>query len=470
MTAVAWSPNGTLLASGDSVGNIQIWDPNSRRPRRSFRANCGSIKSLAWSPDSRVLLCGGADGTVRAWDIKNDFQEHVVLLPLWGSAGPGIAVSSAGDYRGPAEIADHLVYVVETTDSQMTLSPADFKSQYGWVNEPWQVGLYKPGAEKVERIYVNAASEGPYDGKTWATSFSDLQDALSIAQPNAEVWVAAGVYTPDRGTGARTASFHMKNGVRLLGSFAGTETSSYQRNPNKNETILSGDLKEDDGPDFANYDENSYHVVTSDGTEPNAVLDGFIITGGNANGPKEYNLHNGGGMFTGGGSLTIIRCIFKNNSAIGDGGGMHNEGGGPRLVDCEFNGNLAERGGGGMYNTECSGNYRPNLTRCTFVSNCSKGMGLAAGGGGGICNANNGSPILADCIFINNSAITDGGGMYNVNGSGPILTNCTFNGNTAEGGGGLYQGAGETKLIHCTFHSNSGGWAGAAGFTAAGRP
>jgi len=281
-TAVAWSPNGTLLASGDSVGNIQIWDPNSRQPRRSFRANCRSIKSLAWSPDGRVLMCGGADGSARAWDARNDFQEHVVLLPLWGSAGPGIAVSSAGDYRGPAEIADHLVYVVETTDGQMTLSPADFKSQYGWVNEPWQVGLYKPGAEKIERIYVNAASEGPYDGKTWATAFSDLQDALSIAQPNAEVWVAAGIYTPDRGTGARTASFYLKNGVRLLGGFSGTETSSYQRDPNNNETILSGDLKGDDGPDFAKNGENSYHVVTSDGTKPNAVLDGFIITGGNA--------------------------------------------------------------------------------------------------------------------------------------------------------------------------------------------
>ena len=136
LTAVAWSPDGTLLASGNSLGNIQIWDPNSRQPTRSFGANCGSISSLAWSADGRVLLCGGADGSARAWDARNDFQEHVVLLPLWGSAGPGIAINREGDYRGPPGIAEHLIYLVSTERGQETLKSADFKSRFGWVNEP----------------------------------------------------------------------------------------------------------------------------------------------------------------------------------------------------------------------------------------------------------------------------------------------------------------------------------------------
>lgn len=284
-TAVCWSPDGTFLASGDSVGKIRLWDTKSRRPSHSFVADCKSISSLAWSPDGRVLLCGGADGTVRVWDTNKDYQEHVVLLSLWGSVGPGIAINANGDYRGPSDIADHLVYAVRTADAQLTLSPAYFQSQYGWINESWQVGLYKPGAENLERIYVNAASEGPYDGKTWETAFSDLQNALSIAQPDTEIWVAASIYRPDRGTGACTASFQLKSGVRLLGGFTGTETSSYQRDPNTNETILSGDLKGDDGPGFAKSDENSYHVITATRAESDMVLDGVIITGGNANGP-----------------------------------------------------------------------------------------------------------------------------------------------------------------------------------------
>jgi hypothetical protein len=37
-------------------------------------------------------------------------------------------------------------------------------------------------------------------------------------------------------------------------------------------TILSGDLNDDDGPDFANNWDNSYHVVTGNGTDATAIL------------------------------------------------------------------------------------------------------------------------------------------------------------------------------------------------------
>ena len=54
------------------------------------------------------------------------------------------------------------------------------------------------------------------------------------------------------------------------------------RNPNIYETILSGDLAEDDEPNFVNNSDNSYHVVTGSGTNSTAILDGFTITAGNA--------------------------------------------------------------------------------------------------------------------------------------------------------------------------------------------
>jgi hypothetical protein len=372
LTAVCWSPDGRFLACGDSLGKIRIYDLDSQQWRRSFLSGGGPVSSLVWSSDGRVVLCGGADGTVRAWDAMRDFDDHVILLPLQHGAGPGVAISAAGDYRGPPGLADQIVYAVQTRDGQLTLSLADFKSRFGWVNEPWQVGLFAPGVERVERIYADSRSGKSQDGKTWATAFSDLQAALSIAQSNTEIWVAAGVYKPDRGTGARTASFHLKNGVRLLGGFAGTETSSDQRDPNSNETILSGDLKGDDGPEFVNNDENSYHVVTSIRTEPNAVLDGFIITGGNANGPNKGFYRLGGGLYnTGRASPTIMNCIFRNNFANQLGGGICDHYGGTMtLTDCEFIGNSSQENGGAMYNL---GSGRPKLTNCVFRGNSAVG-------------------------------------------------------------------------------------------------
>ena len=124
-------------------------------------------------------------------------------------------------------------------------------------------------------LLVDAGAEG--DGPGWARGHRDLQDALAAAKPGTEIWVAAGTYKPDRGTGDRTASFQLKSGVALYGGFAGGETRRDQRDAKKNKTILSGDLKGDDGPDFAQNDENSYHVVTARRTDRTAVLDGFII-------------------------------------------------------------------------------------------------------------------------------------------------------------------------------------------------
>ena len=478
-TALAWSPVDTLLASGDSTGNIHIWDTDSRKLKRFFQANCGSIISLAWSPDGRILICGGDDGTARAWDVKNDFQEYLVLLPLWGSAGPGIAISREGDYRGPPGIADHLVYIVSTERGQETLTPADFKSRFGWVNEPWQVGLFSPGLEQVQRIYVKADAKPPYDGNSWDSAFNDLQDALKMAQPNTEIWVAAGVYKPDRGTGAREASFYLKNGVRLFGGFSGTETSIAHRDPNRNETILSGDLKGDDAPDFVNYDDNSYHVITSIYTEPNAVIDGFVVFGGNADGPAEGEHRHGGGMYNANGRPTVMNCIFRYNSAIWLGGGMFNSYGGQMgqtLTDCSFIGNRvigqapSGGGGGGMSNL---GSTRPTLINCIFRANSSGDCG------GGLhmqsdytilinCTFINNSAVSAgavyvsgtssfnNCIFIGNSSKSYGGALYNGSKSTPTLYNCTFLNNSAKVHGGAISNEGSlTNLINCRFLGNS---------------
>jgi len=452
-TALAWSPDGALLASGDAVGKIRIWDPKSRRLTRSFAANCGPISSLAWSADGRVLICGGADGTARALDAKNDFQEHVVLLPLWGSAGPGIAVNREGDYRGPPGIAENLLYVASTGQGQDTLTPADFKSRFGWVNEPWQVGLYAPGAEPVKRIYVKASAQPPYDGNSWGTAFSDLQDALSVAQPDTEIWVAAGTYTPDRGTGARQASFRLKNGVRLFGGFTGTETSIGHRDPNWSETILSGDLKGDDGPNFANNDENSYHVLVADNTNPSdTVLDGFVITGGNANGPGPKDRHNpnhdGGGLLDA--HLTLIQCTFKYNSALREGGGIHGLGQ-SILQNCTFIGNRGVTGGA----IHSTGGSRAIVLACTFRGNTSAYCG-------GAIHSENSELALIDCIFVGNSAERGGAISTSDFRSGAVtsLTNCRFVGNSVQlEGGAIYCREEEGKLTrlrltNCTFSGN----------------
>jgi len=95
--------------------------------------------------------------------------------------------------------------------------------------------------------HVRSDAGGANTGQSWADAFTDLHDALTAAQPGDEIWIAAGVYTPDRGTGDRAMTFRLASGVGHYGGFAGWETSREQRDWLTNETILSGDLAGDDG-------------------------------------------------------------------------------------------------------------------------------------------------------------------------------------------------------------------------------
>ena len=93
---------------------------------------------------------------------------------------------------------------------------------------------------------------------------------------------------------------------------------------------LSGDLVGDDGPDFENNLDNSYHVVTGNDADKTAVLDGFVIIAGNATEP--FSNDRGGGLHAEDASAAIRSCVFKTNTAE-RGGGAYTNGGHPSFLD-----------------------------------------------------------------------------------------------------------------------------------------
>lgn len=67
VTALAFSPDGKILASGSSRGKILIWDLASRR-LLSVIGTRGWQSALVFAPDN-ITLASLAEGTVRLWDI-----------------------------------------------------------------------------------------------------------------------------------------------------------------------------------------------------------------------------------------------------------------------------------------------------------------------------------------------------------------------------------------------------------------
>ncbi|HVZ93098.1 MAG TPA: hypothetical protein VG797_01165, partial [Phycisphaerales bacterium] len=192
-------------------------------------------------------------------------------------------------------------------------------------------------------IYVNAAATGAKTGVSWPDAMDDLQAALEVAQAGDEIWVAAGLYTPAPAGGPREASFTLVSATGLYGGFTGVETARDQRDPASHPTILSGDLNQDDEPDFVNRDDNAYHVVVSLDTDPSTVFDGFVVSGGQADGPgfgaSPESMDQGSGLNVYGGRLTVSRCTFTDNWAFNHGAINHHGVGASVVRDCTFIGN-----------------------------------------------------------------------------------------------------------------------------------
>jgi hypothetical protein len=280
----------------------------------------------------------------------------------------------------------------------------------------------------VNRIFVDVTKIAApiQNGNSWATAYGNLQTGLSAAaavvvSAPAEVWVAQGTYKPTTTT-TRTVYFDIPSSVKVYGGFAGTENALNDRNFRTNTTILSGDIGT---VNLAS--DNSYHVVTFDGSSNTTVLDGFTITGGYANfdprrvvnapiaaPPTTSTIETGGGIVVqNAGSPMIANCTIVNNAALTGGGIYIGDASLPKIVACKIMSNQATFGAGvyfqdgsngSLSNSLISGNRgigavynntsNPTITNCTIAGN--------GGYNGGIFNSAS-QPIVKNSIIWNNS-------------------------------------------------------------------
>jgi hypothetical protein len=239
--------------------------------------------------------------------------------------------------------------------------------------------------------YVDCNARYPSErGESWEAPTQSLQAAIDLVADagGGEIWIKAGVYKPAGDN--RETTFLLKPNVTLLGGFRGTESDASQRNPKANRTILSGAIGK------ATDSDNCYHVVTG---ASGCLVDGVIISKGNANGLTGNGVGAGLLLPKGTADFVLANCTFEKNKASWQGGGVFAD------------------------NTSLA------LTNCMFFSN-------AANSGAGLATKGDTALRVVDTFFSSNFSTHSGGAIELQPETEAFIGGCSFMYNRTEGSGG----------------------------------
>lgn len=370
---------------------------------------------------------------------------------------PTIALGTMGNLRlkvGSPAIDAGIVIGTLDTDLDGNTRPAGSWYDMGAYEFPCPVGNI---------IYVNAGATGNNTGISWADAFTDLQSALSSTCSGfTEIWVAKGTYKPSKDpfgnsnpVDARDKTFYIKDGLKLYGGFAGTETRIGDRQITDNISILNGDIN-NDGIDMG----NSFHVVlaVAPGIDGKGILiDGFTIIGGVARGfdsgitVNGINiLHSdGGGIYVYGGNNVISNTSFTGNLSTNVGGGIYLRSGTNTLTNNSLSDNFAFNKGGGIYTNWSTNNLINNRL-----------FGNASYQGGGIY-IERGINTFTNNVLSGNYASSQGGAIYSDFGSNTFWNNILSGNLATSNGGGILIAGGSNHLTNNSLSGNSAGEGGA---------
>jgi WD40 repeat protein len=94
LTALAVSPDGQWLACADGNG-ISIWDPASGALSWRFEGHTKEVRSVAFSPDGSLVASGSLDGLIKVWSVMGEQAQSPASEPA----------SPSGIFRRPAAAA-----------------------------------------------------------------------------------------------------------------------------------------------------------------------------------------------------------------------------------------------------------------------------------------------------------------------------------------------------------------------------
>ena len=79
-SAVAFSPDGSLIAVGTGSSNVTIWNVADGSPSQTLRGASYAVRAVAFSPDGKLVAAAGSDSSVHVWQVSGGLAQASYFL------------------------------------------------------------------------------------------------------------------------------------------------------------------------------------------------------------------------------------------------------------------------------------------------------------------------------------------------------------------------------------------------------
>jgi hypothetical protein len=389
-------------------------------------------------PSDPVNSSGGWLGTVE--EVSSDQVHASLIITINPDSSITVTQTGFGPYDGGDDTA---IDVINNSPnaipalhlvSQNDIFGFDGDGVSTFINPTPPTGI--TGYEGPDNFFSNITTGGP-NGEEGNVNFTEIPCGLPSG---ARTYFSLEDALTDVSatTSFQVVTFQLADHVKVLGGYAGLNTPNPDdHNVQRYPTILSGNVPD---PDCV----RCFHVVTGSGTDSTAVLDGFTVTQGNANGTGPGQ-NEGAGLFDDSGSPSINAVTFTQNAATNGAGVANINSSSPIFTNCVFTQNAAISDGGGMFNASSSS---PSISGSSFLND-------TATLGAGLFTQDSSATLSLGDLFYDNIASSVGGAVYSSN-SNLVIDATVFNNNHAPAtAGALFQTDGNLQMTNSQFVANA---------------